>query len=84
MQAMYRTVTEGKFSEALRQTNSMLCAIPLTVVDSRREVDDVKELLSIVKCAPLPRTVPAGVMKNLSFIKVKCIFALWLCTCQSP
>jgi hypothetical protein len=48
---MYRTVTEGKFSEALRQVNGILWAIPLTVVDSRREVDDVKELLSIVKCA---------------------------------
>ena len=51
-------MTEGKFSEALRQTNSMLCAIPLTVVDSRREVDDVKELLSIVKCAPRPAQCP--------------------------
>ncbi|KAK9839869.1 hypothetical protein WJX81_007554 [Elliptochloris bilobata] len=49
LQAMYRTVTEGKFSEALRQVNSILWSIPLTVVESRREVDDVKELLSIVK-----------------------------------
>ena len=50
-QAVYRAVTEGKFSEALRQVNGILCAIPLTVVESRREVDDVKELLSIAKCA---------------------------------
>ena len=45
-------MTEGKFSEALRQVNGILWAIPLTVVESRREVDDVKELLSIAKCAP--------------------------------
>ena len=46
---MYRSVTEGRFSEALRQVNTILHIIPLTVVDSRREVDEVKELISIAR-----------------------------------
>jgi coatomer protein complex subunit alpha (xenin) len=51
LKGMYRTVTEGKFSDALRQVNTLLAVIPLTVVDSRREVDEIKELISIAKCA---------------------------------
>lgn len=34
------------------QVDTLLALIPLTVVDSRREVDEVKELISIAKCAP--------------------------------
>jgi coatomer protein complex subunit alpha (xenin) len=49
---MYRSVTEGKFSEALRQVNVLLALIPLTTVDTRREVDELKELISIAKYAP--------------------------------
>ncbi|KAJ7522181.1 hypothetical protein O6H91_19G086400 [Diphasiastrum complanatum] len=45
----YRTTTEGKFTEALRVFLVILHTIPLLVVDSRREVDDVKELLAIAK-----------------------------------
>lgn len=49
LKAMYRSVTEGKFSEALRLVNQILHIIPLTVVDSRREVDELKELISIAR-----------------------------------
>ena len=49
LNAMYKSVTAGKFTEGLRQTNVMLHMIALTVVDTRREVDDLKELLNIVK-----------------------------------
>jgi Coatomer (COPI) alpha subunit C-terminus len=51
VKAMYRSVTEGKFSEALKQVNTLLAVIPLTVVDTRREVDELKELISIAKYA---------------------------------
>ena len=51
LKAMYKCVTEGKFSEALRQVNVLLALIPLTIVDTRREVDEVKELISIARCA---------------------------------
>ncbi|KAJ7564293.1 hypothetical protein O6H91_02G011500 [Diphasiastrum complanatum] len=45
----YKTTTEGKFTEALRLFLGILQTIPLVVVDSRKEVDEVKELLSIAK-----------------------------------
>jgi coatomer protein complex subunit alpha (xenin) len=45
----YRSVTEGKFGDALSRFNGLLHLIPLLVVDTRKEVDDVKELLSIAK-----------------------------------
>ncbi|XP_021753533.1 coatomer subunit alpha-1-like [Chenopodium quinoa] len=45
----YKLTTQGKFSDALRTFLSMLHTIPLIVVESRREVDDVKELIDIVK-----------------------------------
>lgn len=48
----YRSVTEGKFNDALSRFNAILHIIPLLVVETRREVDDVKELLGIAKCAP--------------------------------
>ena len=52
LKAMYKSVTEGKFSEALRQVNVLLALIPLTIVDTRREVDELKELIAIgqVRC----------------------------------
>jgi coatomer subunit alpha len=49
LKAAYRATTEGKFPEALRQFMSILHTIPLLVVDSRREVDEVKELIEIAK-----------------------------------
>ena len=50
---VYRLMTEGRFVEGLRQVNALLHVIPLTVVDSRREVDELKELLTIARCVLL-------------------------------
>eukprot|EP00955_Chlamydomonas_euryale_P055556 356142-Chlamydomonas_euryale.AAC.3 len=41
-QAAYKLVTEGKFTDALKAFTRMLHVIPLTVVATRKEVDDVK------------------------------------------
>lgn len=45
----YKLTTAGKLSEALRTFTNILHTIPLIVVDTRREVDEVKELIIIVK-----------------------------------
>eukprot|EP00250_Pteridium_aquilinum_P020114 c24708_g1_i4 orf=186-3830(-) len=45
----YRVTTEGKFTEALKLFLGILHMIPLLVVDTRKEVDEVKELVSICK-----------------------------------
>ena len=49
LKAGYKATTAGKFTEALKLFLSILHTIPLIVVDSRREVDEVKELIIIVK-----------------------------------
>ncbi|KAI6677658.1 hypothetical protein NL676_038454 [Syzygium grande] len=49
LKAGYRATTAGKFTEALRLFLCILHTIPLIVVESRREVDEVKELITIVK-----------------------------------
>ncbi|KAM7514102.1 hypothetical protein LguiA_003685 [Lonicera macranthoides] len=49
LKAGYKATTAGKFGEALRLFSSILHTIPLIVVESRREVDEVKELIIIVK-----------------------------------
>jgi coatomer protein complex subunit alpha (xenin) len=49
LKVAYKTTTEGKFTEALRLFINILHTIPVVVVDSRREVDEVKELLGIAK-----------------------------------
>lgn len=49
LKAAYKTTTEGKFTEALKLFLNILHTIPLVVVDSRKEVDEVKELLGIAK-----------------------------------
>ncbi|KAF5951481.1 hypothetical protein HYC85_009425 [Camellia sinensis] len=49
LKAAYKATTSGKFTEALRLFISILHTIPLVVVESRREVDEVKELIIIVK-----------------------------------
>ncbi|KAI9124079.1 hypothetical protein K1719_005379 [Acacia pycnantha] len=49
LKAGYRATTSGKFTEALRLFTSILHTIPVVVVESRREVDEVKELVIIVK-----------------------------------
>lgn len=47
----YKLFTEGKFSNALQAFNQVLWTIPLVVVSSRREVDEVKELITICRSA---------------------------------
>ena len=47
LKAVYRAMTGGKFTEGLRLVNLLLLLIPLTVVETRREVDELKELLTI-------------------------------------
>ncbi|XP_006289095.2 coatomer subunit alpha-1 [Capsella rubella] len=49
LKAGYKATTTGKFTEALRIFLSILHTIPLDVVESRREVNEVKELIIIVK-----------------------------------
>eukprot|EP00245_Coleochaete_scutata_P006026 TRINITY_DN20136_c0_g1_i1.p1 TRINITY_DN20136_c0_g1~~TRINITY_DN20136_c0_g1_i1.p1 ORF type:complete len:1228 (-),score=277.17 TRINITY_DN20136_c0_g1_i1:960-4643(-) len=49
LKAAYKATTEGKFTEALKIFISILHIIPLVVVDSRKEVDEVRELLGIAK-----------------------------------
>ncbi|GFZ20525.1 coatomer, alpha subunit [Actinidia rufa] len=49
LKAAYKATTTGKFTEALRLFLGILHTIPLIVVESRREVDEVKELVVIVK-----------------------------------
>ncbi|KAK9804455.1 hypothetical protein WJX73_003595 [Symbiochloris irregularis] len=46
---VYKAMTDGRFSEGLRQVNALLHLVPLTVVDTRREVDELKELLTIAR-----------------------------------
>jgi len=45
----YKLVTEGKFTDALKLFTQLLTTIPLVVVETRKEVDDVKELLTIAR-----------------------------------
>jgi coatomer protein complex subunit alpha (xenin) len=49
LKAAYKATTEGRFPESLRQFVNILHTIPVIVVDSRREVDEVKELIEIVR-----------------------------------
>ncbi|XP_024970079.1 coatomer subunit alpha-1-like [Cynara cardunculus var. scolymus] len=49
LKAGYKATTVGKFTEALRLFMGILHTIPLIVVESWREVDEVKELVIIVK-----------------------------------
>ena len=47
----YRLFTEGKFTNALQGFNQVLWTIPMVVVESRKEVDEVKELITICRSA---------------------------------
>ncbi|KAI3962510.1 hypothetical protein MKW92_032008 [Papaver armeniacum] len=49
LQAGYKLTTNGKFTDALKLFLGILHTIPLIVVESRREVDEVKELVIITK-----------------------------------
>lgn len=43
----YKLFTEGRFTNALQGFNQVLWTIPMIVVESRKEVDEVKELITI-------------------------------------
>lgn len=47
---MYRLFKDGKFGDAHKAVRQILHSIPLLVVETRREVDEVKELLTIARC----------------------------------
>lgn len=47
---MYRLFKDGKFGDAHKAVRLILHSIPLLVVETRREVDEVKELLTIARC----------------------------------
>ncbi|KAL6504720.1 hypothetical protein OROHE_023478 [Orobanche hederae] len=49
LRAGYKATTAGKFSDALRLFLMILNTIPVIVVETRREVDEVKELIVIVR-----------------------------------
>ncbi|KAL5713383.1 hypothetical protein ACHQM5_015468 [Ranunculus cassubicifolius] len=49
IKAGYRATTTGKFLDALRIFQGILHTIPLIVVESRKEVDEVKQLIHIAK-----------------------------------
>ncbi|EPS70817.1 hypothetical protein M569_03938, partial [Genlisea aurea] len=49
LRAGYRSTTSGKFSEALRYFLAILHTIPVIVVETRREVDEVKEVIAIAR-----------------------------------
>lgn len=49
LKAAYKTTTEGKFGEALKLFVSIIHSIAVLLVESRREVDEVRELLGIAK-----------------------------------
>mmetsp|Transcript_49934 Transcript_49934/g.159794 ORF Transcript_49934/g.159794 Transcript_49934/m.159794 type:complete len:1224 (+) Transcript_49934:158-3829(+) len=57
LKAGYKCVTDGKFSDALTTFKKILYSIPLMVVETRKEVDDVKELLTIARDYTLALTI---------------------------
>lgn len=46
---MYKLITLGNFSDCLTTLNSMLPAMPFTTVDTRQEVNKLKEPPPIVR-----------------------------------
>lgn len=49
LKGAYKLVTEGKFTDALRVFQGILHSVPLLVVETRKEVDDVKELMALAR-----------------------------------
>ena len=49
LKAAYRLTTDGKFADALKAFTTIVQGVPLLVVDSRKEVDDVKELQTVAR-----------------------------------
>ena len=45
----YKTTTEGKFGEALKMFQGIIHSIAVLLVETRREVDEVRELLGIAR-----------------------------------
>jgi coatomer protein complex subunit alpha (xenin) len=46
---MYKLVTDGKFADGLKAADALLAIIPLTVVATRAEADEVKEVVTIAR-----------------------------------
>ena len=69
------------------QVDTVLALIPLTVVNSRHEVDELKELISIARCAPcrLPtlNAEPCRLeaLQNNTIVRMSCC-ATWPPLCQ--
>lgn len=49
LQACYQLTTAGKFPEAIAKLQSILISIPLLVVDTRQEIAEAQQLLSICR-----------------------------------
>jgi len=49
VKAAYKLVTDGKFADALRAFVAILQTVPLMAVETRRETDEVKELVAICR-----------------------------------
>jgi coatomer subunit alpha len=49
LRAAYKSVTDGKFQEAKDGFQNILVTLPLVTVETRRQVDEVKELVSIAR-----------------------------------
>ena len=81
LRGMYRAVQEGRFSEALRQVNTLLALIPLTIVLQRREVDDLKELLTITRfaCTSCRSNCPVPCLHNALHLYLANLVAYFLC-----
>lgn len=47
LRAAYKSVTDGKFQDAKDGFQNLLVTIPLVTVEARRQVDELKELVSI-------------------------------------
>lgn len=49
LKVAYKMVTDGKFQEALDVFSHIVAAVPLTIVQSRQQVNELKELLTICR-----------------------------------
>lgn len=49
LRSAYKSVTDGKFTDARDGFQSILTTLPLVAVESRRQVDEVKELVAICR-----------------------------------
>lgn len=49
LKGAYKLTTDGKFSDALRLFQGILHSVTLLVVETRKEVDDVRELITVAR-----------------------------------